>query len=287
MVIEASSRPSRAADEPFQPFRALLFEREPSGLFQVRCLAARALARLEAYDVLIEFVEAPRDATDPVERLGEDAGINAAARAVATVREPRVFDLLIRLAETRPLPGVIGALRAFSRIEATPYLISRTRAAPRPKRRCEISARLRTRRWPSPRADACPSLSARANPACGSGEARRRSGKNVARVARSDARPGREDSSARVQNLSNVRPGAGRARSYLSLDQHFAERGLFAGAIGRAVPCSSFQQRKELIAATVRVVDSAPNDRTRRVLLNVKALSQNERASDALSAGLS
>ena len=41
--------------------RALLFEREPIGLFQVRCLAARALAGLEAYDVLIEFLEAPRD----------------------------------------------------------------------------------------------------------------------------------------------------------------------------------------------------------------------------------
>ena len=49
--------------------------------------------------------------------------INSAARAAAALREPRVFDLLIRLAETRPLPGVIGALKAFSQIEAIPYLI--------------------------------------------------------------------------------------------------------------------------------------------------------------------
>ena len=103
--------------------RELLFEREPSGLFQARCLAAKALAELKAYDVLIEFLEDPRDVTDPVERVGEDAVINSAARAAAALREPRVFDLLIRLAETRPLPGVIGALKAFSQIEAIPYLI--------------------------------------------------------------------------------------------------------------------------------------------------------------------
>ena len=120
--------------------RELLFEREPSGLFQARCLAAKALTGLKAYDVLIEFLESPRDVTDPVERVGEDAVINSAARAAAALREPRVFDLLMRL--------------------------------PRPKRRCEISALLRMRRWLSPRANPCRCLSARANPACGSGEAR-------------------------------------------------------------------------------------------------------------------
>jgi hypothetical protein len=35
------------------PLREPLFEREPSGLFQVRCRAVEALAALDAYDVLL------------------------------------------------------------------------------------------------------------------------------------------------------------------------------------------------------------------------------------------
>ncbi len=103
--------------------RAVLFEREPSGLFQTRCLAVKALAALQAYDVLIEFLDAPCEVADPVERVGEDAVINSAARALAGLREPRIFKLLMRLVETRPLPGVIGVLGTFGRVEAIPCLI--------------------------------------------------------------------------------------------------------------------------------------------------------------------
>lgn len=105
------------------PLRTLLFEREPSGLFQTRCRAIEALLALKAYHVLAEFLKAPHEAADPVERLGDDAVINAAARAVAALREPRVFELLMWLAETRPLPGVIAALGASGRAEAIPYLV--------------------------------------------------------------------------------------------------------------------------------------------------------------------
>jgi hypothetical protein len=103
--------------------RALLFEREPSGLFQTRCRAVDALAALDARDVLLEFLSAPHEAIDPVERLGDDAVVNAAARAVARYREEQVFQLLLTLARYRPLPGVIAALGKFDRPESIPCLI--------------------------------------------------------------------------------------------------------------------------------------------------------------------
>jgi hypothetical protein len=102
--------------------RALLFEREPSGLYQPRCLAAKALVALKAYDVLIEYLNAPRAIADPIERVGEDAVINAAARALAGLHEARMFEVLMSRAETRLLPGVIGALGRFGKVEAIPYL---------------------------------------------------------------------------------------------------------------------------------------------------------------------
>lgn len=103
--------------------RALLFEREPSGLFQTRCRAVDALAALNARDVLLEFLSAPHEAIDPVERLGDDAVVNATARAIARYREEQVFQLLMTLARHRPLPGVIAALGSFCRPESIPCLI--------------------------------------------------------------------------------------------------------------------------------------------------------------------
>jgi hypothetical protein len=103
--------------------RALLFAREPSGLFQTRCRAVEALATLGAYEVLTDYLSMERVASDPVECLGDDAVINAAAQAIATVREQHVFELLFRLAQRPGLTGVIRALGAFRRPEAIPVLI--------------------------------------------------------------------------------------------------------------------------------------------------------------------
>lgn len=103
--------------------RAMLFEREPSGLYQSRCRAVEALAGLGAVEVLIEFLEAKRVIDDPIERIGEDAIINAAALALANFKEQRVFLLLLRLAQRPALTGVIGALGAFRRVEAIPALV--------------------------------------------------------------------------------------------------------------------------------------------------------------------
>ncbi len=110
-------------DRAIPALRTLLFDREPSGLFQVRVRAVDALAKLGAHEVLVEFLSTPHDVIDPVERLGEDAVINAAARALAYHRDQRVFDLLLRLAHRPCLTGVIFALGNSLRHEAIPLLV--------------------------------------------------------------------------------------------------------------------------------------------------------------------
>jgi HEAT repeat protein len=101
----------------------LLFEREPSGLYQVRRRAVEALVALGAYDVLMDFLRVPRDADDPVERLGDEAVTNAVALALTNMREEHVFQLLLTVAKRRQLAGVIAALGSYRRPEAIPELI--------------------------------------------------------------------------------------------------------------------------------------------------------------------
>lgn len=102
----------------------LLFEREPSGLYEARCRAVQALAALRAYSVLADFLELSREIVDPVERTGEDAVINAAARALATTRDETYFSLLLSVAAKHPpLAGVIEALGSFRHVDALAYLI--------------------------------------------------------------------------------------------------------------------------------------------------------------------
>lgn len=105
--------------------RRFLFRRELSGLYQPRCDAVAALAGLKADDVLLDFLEAAPAVviTDPVERTGEDAVINAAARALKHRRNNEVFAALMGLAEQRRLAGVIEALGQMKRPEAIPRLI--------------------------------------------------------------------------------------------------------------------------------------------------------------------
>lgn len=104
--------------------RELLFERDPSGLFETRRRAVDALALIGAHEVLIEFLQSSRESTDAVERLGEDAIVNAAARALRGLDDPRVYSLLVSLAEQKILPGVIVALGAFQRAESIPCLVA-------------------------------------------------------------------------------------------------------------------------------------------------------------------
>jgi len=103
--------------------RRLLFEPEPSGLHQVRSLAAEALAAVGAFDVLADFLVSREPIADPVERLGEEVVIGAAARAIARLREEWVYRLLSVLATHRCITGVLAGLGSFHRKDSIEIFI--------------------------------------------------------------------------------------------------------------------------------------------------------------------
>jgi hypothetical protein len=76
-IIEVTACGTRA----IPGLRALLFARERSGLYHARRRAVAVLVALGAYDELMDFLTAHREAGDAVERLGDEAVINAAALA--------------------------------------------------------------------------------------------------------------------------------------------------------------------------------------------------------------
>lgn len=118
-VIDAVACGTRA----IPALRAILFTREPSGLYETRRRAVEALSWLHADDVLIEFLHTLRHIVDPVEQTGEEAVTNAAARALVECTDIRVTPLLLHLTEGPPLAGVIEALGKRGCVEALPYLI--------------------------------------------------------------------------------------------------------------------------------------------------------------------
>jgi hypothetical protein len=104
--------------------RAMLQAPEPSGLYQTRVRTVEALARLNAHNVLITYLAQPHAIADPIAQVGEDAVINAAARAVAGRNDPGLFEVLKQLAQRPCLAGVIFALGVSGRAEAIPMLIA-------------------------------------------------------------------------------------------------------------------------------------------------------------------
>ncbi|HEX4079786.1 MAG TPA: HEAT repeat domain-containing protein [Rhizomicrobium sp.] len=102
---------------------AVLFAREPSGLYETRRRAVEALAALGAHDVLREFLCTPRDISDPVELTGEEAVINAAARALGKLGDRGDLPFLLSLLREKPLAGVIEAVGRFRCIESLPLFI--------------------------------------------------------------------------------------------------------------------------------------------------------------------
>ncbi|MGH6877141.1 MAG: hypothetical protein ACREHV_07140, partial [Rhizomicrobium sp.] len=95
----------------------------PSGFYETRRRAVEALAALGAHDVLREFLRRPRDISDPVELTGEEAVINAAARALGTLGDPGDLPLLLSLLQQKSTAGVIEAVGKYRRMEALPFLI--------------------------------------------------------------------------------------------------------------------------------------------------------------------
>ncbi|MFT3976608.1 MAG: hypothetical protein QM688_05775 [Sphingomonas bacterium] len=108
------------------PLRRLLMEREPSGIWQPRALAARALGAIRhANDILLDYLHHPRFPADPVEFAGEEAVVNAAAEALARNRYGPAFETLRMIVSVRPhLIGAVHALAAYGRVEAIPELVT-------------------------------------------------------------------------------------------------------------------------------------------------------------------
>ncbi len=104
------------------PLREFLFSREPCGLFQPRCQAVEALAKLGAKAVLLEFLTAPRSFADPVEQAGEDAVLSFVARALTRWPDDATFLLLLAVAKRKLLPGIVDALGEYRRMDALPVL---------------------------------------------------------------------------------------------------------------------------------------------------------------------
>jgi hypothetical protein len=101
----------------------MLFAREPSGIYETRRRVVEALARLHADDVLIDYLRNPNDVSNPVEQVGEDAAVNAIARALADSRRAEIIPLLLEWMQRRPPPGVIDALDTLGVVEAIPLLV--------------------------------------------------------------------------------------------------------------------------------------------------------------------
>ncbi len=106
-----------------EPLRRYLLEGRPSHIYQPRQRAVNALAGLGAKAVLIEYLCTPKDIADPLTRFGEEAVVNTAARLLAVWRTDDVFEVLLRIACTQTLSGVIDALASFRRTETVPLLI--------------------------------------------------------------------------------------------------------------------------------------------------------------------
>jgi len=118
-VIEAIACGERAIPS----LSAILFAREPSGLYETRRRAVEALAALGAHDILREFLHTPRAISDPVELTGEEAVINAAARILGKLCDPRDLTLLLSLLRKKPSAGVIEAVGRFRCLEALPFFV--------------------------------------------------------------------------------------------------------------------------------------------------------------------
>lgn len=111
---------SDSARDAIDPLSDFLLSGIPSGIFQPRQWAVEALAALGAQHTLMAYLGRDEQITDPVIRLGEDAVRNTAGRLIAFWKSEDVFELLLKLAQKRTLPGLITALGEFRRDEALP-----------------------------------------------------------------------------------------------------------------------------------------------------------------------
>jgi len=118
-VVELVACGKRAVE----PLRRFLLYGKPGGIFQPRRLAVEALAELGAKDVLLEYLASGKHISDPVDRYGEEAVENTAARLLAGWRDEEVYNVLLRLVRRKPMPGVIETIGEYRRPETIPDFI--------------------------------------------------------------------------------------------------------------------------------------------------------------------
>ena len=120
----AVDRLVECGEKAVAPLAEYLMKGQPSHIYQPRQRAVTVLARLGAKNVLIEYLRKQKEISDPVFRFGEEAVENTAARALAKWQTEDVFAVLLRIAKSRTLPGVIEALGTFRRPETIPLFIA-------------------------------------------------------------------------------------------------------------------------------------------------------------------
>ena len=106
-----------------EPLRRFLLYGKPSGIFQPRQHAVEALAELGAKDVLLEYLAFEKHISDPVDRYGEEAVENTAARFLGGWRNEEVYAVLLRLLRKKPMPGVIETIGDYRRTGTIPDFI--------------------------------------------------------------------------------------------------------------------------------------------------------------------
>lgn len=107
-----------------EPLRRFLLKGKPSGIFQPRQRAVEALGELGARDILIEYLVTEKEIADPVERYGEEAVENTAARLLSSGRDEETYKTLLRLLRRKAMPGLIDAVGEFRRSDAIPEFIA-------------------------------------------------------------------------------------------------------------------------------------------------------------------
>jgi hypothetical protein len=120
---EAANRLATAGPRAVAPLRALLVERDTSGVFEPRQLAAQVLHSLGEDDTLLEFVTALHPADSAVEDEGNAVAVSAAGRLLSGSQDPNVRGAIYLLAAWHPPRGVIAALGSFGQADAIPLLI--------------------------------------------------------------------------------------------------------------------------------------------------------------------
>jgi hypothetical protein len=110
-------------DRAVPALRDFLLNGKPGTVFQPRMVAVEALGRIGAKDVLLEYLKAPNQTSDPAARFAEEAVRSTAARELIRWPGEDVEAALIDIMRQKPLPGACDAAGQLRLNSAAPYLV--------------------------------------------------------------------------------------------------------------------------------------------------------------------